>query len=293
LFNNSGGIMPANLFSITGDEINSHENFKRAIRNKNISNALYMPDTFSLPKGYDKYKEVTFRSISFKNTRFDRIKFVDCLFIGCLFLNSHFNQCDFSDCSFSDCNFLGSSWTETRLDPKSLANNFDYKNDANIAAHLFHSLYELYKKEHQPSYARHSRYLLMKARYGLDYFYKKKGSLGKFVFGLRRLQAFLHCAVSGYGVYKWRIVLTFFVFLLIASILNHLLQQFIFSTETPPVSPDYSFIQSSYYTFISITTIGFGDMVPKTEIGRILTMAEASFGIILIANLLNFFSERD
>jgi uncharacterized protein YjbI with pentapeptide repeats len=285
--------MSANLFSIEGDRINSYEDFKDSIRNKNISNFLFMPDTFSLPQGFDKYSEITFRAISFKNSRFERVKFVDCSFIGCLFLNAKFVQCEFSNCNFSDCNFLGSSWKRTRIDPKTLKNNFDYRNDANIAAHLFHALYQQYKNEHQPNYARQAKYLLMKARYGLDYYYRKKGTLTNSKFVLRRLQAFLHCLISGYGVYRLRVVLAFFLFLILASICNHLLQAYIFSTTIPPVSPNYSIIQSSYFTFISITTIGFGDMVPKSEIGRILIMGEASVGIILIAYLLNFFSERE
>jgi len=285
--------MSANLFSITGDDINSYEEFKASIRNKNISNSLFRPDKFSLPQGFDKYTGIIFRAISFKNTKFERVKFVDCSFSQCLFLSAEFVHCEFSNCSFSECNFLGSSWSKTRIDPKTLKNNFDFKNDANIAAHLFHALYELYKNEHQPNYARQSKYLLMKAKYGLDYYYHKKGTLKKTPFVLRRFQSFFHRMVSGYGVYKWRVALTFFIFLFISSLLNHYLQSYIFSSDTPPVSPGYSFIQSSYYTFISITTIGFGDMVPKSEIGRLLTMGEASFGIILIAYLLNFFAEKE
>jgi uncharacterized protein YjbI with pentapeptide repeats len=285
--------MPANLFSILGDEISSYEDFKTSIRNDNISNALYMPDTFCLLKGFDKYTKITFRAISFKNTKFERIKFVDCSFIDCLFLNTGFQQCEFSNCKFIGCNFLGSSWIKTRIDPKTLKDNFDYKNDANIAAHLFHVLYEQYKNEHQPNYARQSKYLLMKARYGLDYYYKKKGTLNTFSFILRRIQALFHMLISGYGVYKLRVIGAFFSFFILASILNHFLQSYIFSAEVPRISPNYSIIQSSYYTFISITTIGFGDMVPKSEIGRVLIMSEASVGIILIAYLLNFFSERE
>ncbi len=137
--------MPANLFSIVGDEIDSYEAFKASIRNNNISNVLFMPDTFSLVQRFDKYTKITFRAISFKNTKFERVKFVDCSFADCLFLNAEFLQCEFSNCVFSGCNFLGSSWSRTRIDPKTLKNNFDYRNDANIAAHLFHALYEQYK----------------------------------------------------------------------------------------------------------------------------------------------------
>ena len=285
--------MPANKFSIIGDEINSYEVFKASIRNDNISNALYMPDTFSLAARYDKFTKITFRAISFKNTKFERVKFVDCEFIDCLFLNSFFLQCDFSNCSFNDCNFLGSSWENTRIDPRTLKKNFDFKNDANIAAHLFHALYEQFKNEHQPIYARQSKYFLMKARYGLDFYYKKKGTLNKYAFYFRRIQALFDMLLSGYGVYKLRVLAAFFIFFLVASILNHFLQSYIFSNADPRISPGYSMIQSAYYTFISITTIGFGDMVPKSEVGRLLIMIEASVGIALIAYLLNFFSERE
>jgi len=285
--------MPANKFLITGDEINSYKAFKASIRNNNISNALFIPDTFSLAPKYDKFTKITFSAISFKNTKFERVKFVDCVFIDCLFLNSVFFQCDFSNCSFNGCNFLGSSWQNTRIDPRTLKKNFDFKNDANIAAHLFQALYEQYKNEHQPIYARQSKYLLMKSRYGLDFYYKKKGTLNKYFFYFRRIQALFDMLISGYGVYKLRAVAAFFIFFIVASVLNHFLQSYIFSNGDPPISPGYSMIQSTYYTFISISTIGFGDMVPKSELGRLLIMGEASVGIALIAYLLNFFSERE
>lgn len=291
--------MAANVFSITGDEYNSPHDFKNAIRNNNISNALFLPDVFSTSKGYEKHKEITFRSISFKGTTFQRIKFIDCHFVGCLFLSSKFIQCDFSNCEFKDCNFLGSTWEKSRINPKDLCKNFDFKNDANIAIKLFQTLYDQYKKEHQPNYAKMAKYLFMKAKYGLDYYYLNKRTINKFTFLTRRIKSFIHCVISGYGVYRGRIIATFFVFLLLAACLNHYLQQVIFMLDIPTekvienTTINYSFIQSLYYTFISITTIGFGDMVPKSEIGRILTMVEATIGIVLIAILLNFSGESE
>ncbi|RWX47463.1 Pentapeptide repeat-containing protein [Candidatus Electrothrix aarhusensis] len=154
--------MAANIFSITGDEYDSYQNFKNAIRNNNISNALFLPDVFSSTQRYEKFKKITFRSISFKNTTFERIKFIDCHFAGCLFLSSKFIQCDFSNCTFKDCNFLGSTWEKSRINPKDLKKNFDFKNDANIAVKLFQALYDQYKKEHQPNYAKMAKYLFIK-----------------------------------------------------------------------------------------------------------------------------------
>lgn len=291
--------MAANIFSITGDEYNSYPDFKNGIRNNNISNALFIPDTFSSAQGYEKYKEITFRSISFKNTTFERIKFIDCHFIGCLFLSVKFIRCDFSNCKFKDCNFLGSSWEKSRINPKQLYANFDFKKDANIATNLFQTLYDQYKKEHQPNYAKMAKYLFMKSKYGLDHYYLQKGTINKFNFFIRRIKNFFHCAMSGYGVYRGRIIASFFAFLFLSACLNHSLQQLIFMTDIAPdiiienTKIDYSFIQSLYYTFISITTIGFGDMVPKSEIGRILTMIESTIGIVIIAVLLNFSAESE
>lgn len=46
-------------------------------------------------------------------------------------------------------------------------------------------------------------------------------------------------------------------------------------------------IQSLYFSVITITTLGYGDISPQTEIARILTALEALSGIVLIGLFLN------
>ena len=188
-FNRNEETIPANIFFIVGDEIDSYEEFNEAIENNEISNKLYMPDDFPLPGDSARFTGVTFREISFKKTTFKRVKFVNCKFIKCFFSYSHFTSCDFSKCIFRGCNFISSYWEKTRINPKTLRKNFDYKNDANIAVNLFQSLYKQFKNEHQRDYVRRARYLYKKAEYGLDHYEYKEKRLSLFTFGIKRIKA--------------------------------------------------------------------------------------------------------
>lgn len=56
--------------------------------------------------------------------------------------------------------------------------------------------------------------------------------------------------------------------------------------ETP-----LGFIESIYFSVVTITTLGYGDILPVTDTGRILTGLEALLGIVLIGLFLNSISE--
>lgn len=51
-------------------------------------------------------------------------------------------------------------------------------------------------------------------------------------------------------------------------------------------------IQSLYFSTVTITTLGYGDIAPKTETARILTSTEAIFGIVTIGLFLNAVARR-
>ena len=53
-----------------------------------------------------------------------------------------------------------------------------------------------------------------------------------------------------------------------------------------------TFIQSIYFSVITITTLGYGDISPVTETARILSAIEALSGIILIGLFLNSLAHR-
>lgn len=51
------------------------------------------------------------------------------------------------------------------------------------------------------------------------------------------------------------------------------------------VEPDSfnSFFDAVYWATVSLTTMGYGDIYPVTEIGRVVTMISSLFGIAIVA----------
>lgn len=81
-----------------------------------------------------------------------------------------------------------------------------------------------------------------------------------------------------------KIILSFIVFLIISS--------FILVRIEPEINNIWD---GMWYCFISFTTIGFGDIVAVTAIGKIITVIVALYGVILVALitgvLVNYYQE--
>lgn len=50
-----------------------------------------------------------------------------------------------------------------------------------------------------------------------------------------------------------------------------------------------SWLDAIYFSVMTITTVGYGDIYPSTEIGKIFTMAYVLVGLALIAVFANLF----
>ena len=81
-----------------------------------------------------------------------------------------------------------------------------------------------------------------------------------------------------------KIIITFLLFILIGS--------FILVITEPQTN---NLFDGFWYLFISFTTIGFGDIVVTTIIGKIITMIIALYGIFIVALitgiLINYYQE--
>jgi Ion channel len=62
--------------------------------------------------------------------------------------------------------------------------------------------------------------------------------------------------------------------------------QHAFSTEP------FTFIQSLYFSVVTITTLGFGDISPNTNLAQIITASEVLFGVLIIGVFLNSLAQR-
>jgi len=78
---------------------------------------------------------------------------------------------------------------------------------------------------------------------------------------------------------------TFFPLMLL-SIVTYVLASIMYIVESKS-NPEYfgSIVRSLWFSFVSATTIGYGDITPTTIIGKILTMVFALLGIICVAIL--------
>jgi hypothetical protein len=65
-------------------------------------------------------------------------------------------------------------------------------------------------------------------------------------------------------------VLFIAIFILVSSVLFHLLES----------SQSIDWLSSFYFTIINLTTVGFGDIVPKSNAGKILAIANSVIGVL-------------
>jgi len=59
------------------------------------------------------------------------------------------------------------------------------------------------------------------------------------------------------------------------------LSNFLFSQQI--VGKDLSFIDSIYFSVVTITTLGYGDILPVTQVGRLIVTAQVLIGFSVIS----------
>lgn len=70
------------------------------------------------------------------------------------------------------------------------------------------------------------------------------------------------------------LLLTTIAILLIGTVTYHYLE-------------DWSWLDAFYFSFITLTTIGFGDFAPKTDFGKIFTIIYITIGVGIILAFIN------
>ncbi len=54
----------------------------------------------------------------------------------------------------------------------------------------------------------------------------------------------------------------------------------------------YSFITALYYSIVTFTTLGFGDITPKTNISALIVSSEVVLGYVMLGGLISIFSSK-
>jgi len=283
--------MSANIFKIEGKPIsvNSFKDFMALEKSNKFLNILYMPECFNeTPKKVIVIKGKLIKNVSFKDTSFENVRFIDCTFERCLLLSSIFSSCEFINCNFIKTNTLKSKFKDTLIDPCDFSENFDLKKDTNIAADLYHSLYKNLTNERQPDRAKQSLYLLYRAEYAHLTSQLERNKISKSTYYKKRIWHLFHNITSGYGLKLHRIFFTLLAVVLVFSIINFIFRDAFFGSEKIA-----TFLDAIYFTLVTLTTLGYGDITPFTQIGRAVIMIQTIVGISVISLFLSSIASRN
>jgi len=282
--------MPANIFKIEGTpaEVQSYEEFMALGENNKFSSIIYYPDIFNdLPKKTIHIRDSEFINVSFKDTTFDNVRFVRCSFEKCIFLSARFYNCEFVDCNFKNTNTNKSKFENTYIKPNSFSDNFDLKEDANIAADLYHSLYKNLSSERQPDRAKESLYLMHRAENAYLSYRFSNDEISKSEYFKNKTWHVFHFLTSGYGLKLYRILLTLLLVVFTFSIINYLFRDQFFAN-----GDICTFLDSVYFTLVTLTTLGYGDIAPTTQPGKIVVIVQTVIGISVISLFLSSITSK-
>lgn len=271
--------MSANSFKVEGLRVDSQEEFTRLESDNCWRNLLYYPEEFRSANRHPVvFTSKVFESVSFKDTDFKNIRFVRCEFRQCLFAGASFSDCEFIDCRFLKTNTSKLRIHRTLLSPVDFKDNFDLIYDTNIAIGLYQALYKNASDEHQSEHAIESLYQMERAKNAHLDSQKKREVITNVDYIKGKISHWFYNFVTGYGLRPLRVVRLLFIVLGLFSALNYLLDDLIFGE-----SSNLSFVESIYFTVVTITTLGYGDMVPLTIAGKIFITFQALAGFVVMS----------
>ncbi|MBW9399367.1 hypothetical protein FHC51_05945 [Leclercia sp. EC_58] len=273
--------MPANILRIEGVRVDSFPEFLRAEAHSQWTNVLFYPGTFEGVNGkHLSFKNKKFNFVSFKDTTFNKVRFIRCTFESCIFMGAVFNNCQFTDCIFTNTNTNTNKikLIDCLLDPKSFDDNFDLINDTNIAINLYQELYKNSAREYQSDHALYSLYKKKNSEYHHFRSQLERGVITEKEYNKQRILYYFHDFISGYGLKTFNVVRLLAILIILFSLMNYIFNSFIFDS-----SVDFSLIDSFYFTCVTITTLGFGDITPCTAIGKLIVSIQAMLGFVVLS----------
>ena len=247
---------------------------------------------FSPARPNNRIKKKKFTNISFSKTKIANIEFNKCEFIDCLFIGTSFVDCEFHECIFNGCNPHKISFRDTYIDPACFAGMLSPEKHSNIGIWLFQQLLRNSAECRQPAFAQTAQYYFYKwKRYQLGYDYRKN-ELTRFQYYRRVLPSLLYDHLAGYGIRLLPLARLTSGMLFICTLFNHLAWSMfgMHSSTLDPGTP--SIARSIYYTVITITTLGYGDLTPTSDFGLYAASVESLFGVLWLGLIANTIIKR-
>ena len=288
------------------EEINGQaEFFQRLQEGSTLEGVWYRPEI--LAKEDDRrteIREMTFIRCRFSHTQISGIIFRNCTFKNCLLIGSNFKNCEFHRCAFKSTNTYKMSFEETYINPLSFSDCLDKNLHQNIGTHLFQGLLKNSRDEDQIEFERDARFLFLRwKRYQNWYEVRrileelKDKSAPKCKLLIEALMESVSCfwrwaweVTSGSGVRIGRFFVSTTVLALGWSAVNYCCRDELGLERAGKPITDYW--EALYFTVVSLTTLGYGDITPSTTIGQLLASIQGVFGFIVFALLASMLFRR-
>lgn len=284
--------MLQDFFHLNGqvDSIDEAELLRRVRADHRVENAVFEPPRLSPARPENRIKNCIFSNVSFKSTELSGLEFQGCKFEDCLFLGTTFNLCEFHQTQFTGCNPYKAHFVNTYVDPDIFAGMLDPRRHANIGVNLFQQLRSNAFTTHQPDFAESADWLFQKwRRYELNYKHHRK-LIGGFDYWCKWILSAGYETVAGFGHSFRRFALSSVVLFVIVASVNHALWTN-FKADSA-LKASHPWISSSYFTAVTLSTVGYGDITPATVCGMIVAALEAIAGFFWFALLASILVRR-
>ncbi|MET4212289.1 ion channel [Bradyrhizobium sp. LA2.1] len=269
-------------------DIDQDQFFLLTTKRGTISSKIYRPPTLISPREPQRalVDNCQFEDFSFSKTLIDNIEFKKCTFLRCLFIGTRIKRCRFTECSFIDTNTYRIEFEDTYINPLSFQQCLDPSRYQNIGVYLYQELLNNSRRQSQPDFTQDALFLFRRwTRYQEVYRLKAasdwrtRARLAKAI-----CLNFVEDILLGFGVRVGSFCRTALASAVLLAFANYVFAQEL-GLSLAVKDGTASFWDALYFTIITLTTIGYGDIAPSTHLGRIAVAAEGMLGFLLFAIL--------
>lgn len=282
--------MLANFFRLPGEpvSIDGDEFLKLTDAGGEIRGIVYEPPTLvgpSFPRR-ERIENCHFIEVSLSKTSIERFEFINCTFNSCLFIGTIFRECRFSECKFIDCNTHRIEFVDVFVSPLAFASSLDRRRHQNIGVHLYQELLNNSRRQSQPDFAQDALFEFRRwLRFEKKYLMSQPGVplRSRCRLGFQVLLSWMADILFGYGIHFGSYLRTASILALFLAWMNwYFISAFGLKIDQ---HSSHKFVDAFYFTIITLTTVGYGDITPQSLLGRLIISGEAVAGFFLLAVL--------
>lgn len=267
----------------------SQENlYEKLEASDNLRNAIYEPDKLQQKSNQAKTNIINtkFEQIDFSRTEISGIRFKDCQFVQCLFIGSVISNCEFHNCKFILTNTHKISISETYIDPTSFKECLSPKKHQNIGVHLYQALLKNSRRAEQIEFVRDSHFLFLRWKRYQDGWELSRSTKNKNWPNLRKwllkyIKRITWEIFLGYGIRIRYFSITAAAIIIILSAFNYCFREELGLKEEESLI--LTCVDALYFTTISLTTLGYGDITPTTQLGKFIASGQSVLGFCFFA----------